>query len=397
MRRIGRGGVPTIGRGAIALLLVAAVAAVAVGCSRSGGVLVETPLRSADADPIRIVTVTTRAPTPEPGRLFGWERGSHLAWREIVVSVPPDGVRRAGTIQWPSATPADPAKSFATLAVRPYDPDRRRSADRGGRRILVYVHGFRIDFDTAVLRLAQFVHDGRPAFEPVLFSWPSRGTTMGYYYDRESMDGSRDALEATLRRFAADPSVAEVAILAHSMGAWIVMDTLRTMAVEPGGVPSRITDVVLASPDLDVQVFGRQLDRIGRRPAVTVVVSRDDRTLAFSSLVAGTPARLGAVDPTAEPQRTIFAEHGVTVIDATELHTLGHSNHFKFADGPELARLIGSSFADPGAAAGPPAAAPDRPSSLVVGCPAGAARRVVAASDRAVGACRTADRGPGEL
>ena len=57
------------------------------------------------------------------------------------------------------------------------------------------------------------------------FTWPSRGSIFEYGYDRRGASFSRDALEETLRRIARDPGVADVTVMAHSMGAWLVMET----------------------------------------------------------------------------------------------------------------------------------------------------------------------------
>ena len=65
---------------------------------------------------------------------------------------------------------------------------------------------------------------------------------------------------------------------------------------------------MLASPDIDVDVFRRQIAEIeidDKQPPMTLFVSQDDRALGLSKLLAGDEPRLGAVDPTVEPYRGI--------------------------------------------------------------------------------------------
>ncbi|OWK26464.1 hypothetical protein AJ87_04725 [Rhizobium yanglingense] len=66
------------------------------------------------------------------------------------------------------------------------------------------------------------------------------------------------------------------------MGTWLTVEALRQMAIRDGHVASKINNVILASPDLDVDVFGRQFVSLGEeRPHFTIFVSRDDRALGF--------------------------------------------------------------------------------------------------------------------
>src|SRR5580704_2423612 len=95
-------------------------------------------------------------------------------------------------------------------------------------------------------------------------TWPSRGSIFEYGYDRESANFSRDALEETLRRIARDPSVGEITVMAHSMCAWLVMESLRQMAIRDGRVTAKVQNVILASPDLDVDVCATQWRGFGR-------------------------------------------------------------------------------------------------------------------------------------
>ena len=326
---------------------------VLAGCAgRPEGVLVPSGKVAPGVSTVDLLVATTRAPSRVPGVLFSGERGSDIELREIVVSIPPDGKRKVGQVQWPSKLPADPEKDFATVSVEPLDAARagRVWLDRNlpkSRRVLVFVHGFNNRYEDAVYRFAQIVHDSKTDAAPVIFTWPSRASIFDYSYDKESTNYSRDALEELLRAVVAKPEVGEVTVMAHSMGTWLAVETLRQMAIRDGHVPKKIQQVILASPDLDVDVFGQQLRAIGKdRPHFTLFVSRDDRALTLSRRISGNVDRLGQINPAEEPYRSMLEKQGITVIDLTALKSGDRLNHGKFAESPEVVRLIGNRLID---------------------------------------------------
>ena len=152
------------------------------------------------------------------------------------------------------------------------------------------MHGFNNRFDDAVYRFAQIVHDSKAEGIPVLFTWPSRGELRlnAYAYDRESANYSRDALEGLLDTLAANPDVKEINILAHSMGNWVALEALRGKAIRGGKIGSKIRNVFLVAPDVDVDVFRTQIRRMGAdRPRFALFVSQDDKALSVSQFIWG--------------------------------------------------------------------------------------------------------------
>ena len=289
-------------------VVLAVIASTAGGCAgRPSGNLVPISARSPGAQ-VDLLVATTRADAVEPpsGVMFNGERGRGLRFADIVVSVPPDSQRKAGEVQWPSTPPGDPARDFVTLradklglkqAIADFD---RRVASAPDAHVLVFVHGYNTRFEEAVYRYAQIVHDSAASVVPVLFTWPSRGRLLEYVYDRDSALYSRDALESVLAAMAGNGRVKSISILAHSMGNFLTVETLRQMAIRDHGLSPKIKDIMLASPDIDVDVFRRQIAEIeasDKNPPVTLFVSQDDRALGFSSRIAGDAPRLGAIDP----------------------------------------------------------------------------------------------------
>jgi len=341
-------------RSGAVVLFVIALAALAAGCSGRpyGSLIVGTT--APGASQVDLLVATTRAPVLEPpGVMFGGARGRGLDFADIVVSIPPDGARRPGDVQLPSSPPGDPERDFVTLRADRMDLAQAKAnfnarvARTPGHKVLIFVHGFNTRFEEAVYRFAQIVHDAHVDVAPVLFTWPSGGNVTDYVYDRDSAMFSRDALETLLQALVRNPNVGSISILAHSMGNYLAIETLRQMAIRDHGLPSKIRDVMLASPDIDVDVFRRQIAEIDAGPRTTqftLFVSRDDRALGLSSFLARDTTRLGALDPAQEPYRSILEQADVNVIDLTGFASNDFTNHGKFASG-EVVAAIGDRLA----------------------------------------------------
>lgn len=323
------------------------------GCAgRPEGVLLPTGLQAEGTARVDLLVATTRSDVgAAPGVIFGGERAAAMNFADIAVSIPLGG-RAPGDVQWPSKMPPDPAREFATISVKRLQQSEamshfhKRLAQTKHRNVLLFVHGYNTRFEEAVYRLAQIAHDTKAPALPLLFTWPSRGRLMAYTYDRESSNYSRDALEGVLQTLAKDPQVGEVTVLAHSMGNWVTLEALRQMSIRNGRISPKIKSVMLAAPDVDIDVFRRQIETIGdKRPPFMLFVSQDDKALAVSSRIWGSTARLGAIDPNQEPLRSQLERSNVHVIDLTDQASADSMNHGKFASSPLVVRMIGGQLA----------------------------------------------------
>ncbi|SHG02167.1 Esterase/lipase superfamily enzyme [Kaistia soli DSM 19436] len=334
-------------RGLLGMVLATLVLA---GCaSRPEGALTPVATDPAAAGSVDMLVATTRAADPAPGVFFNGERGTGLSLANVVISIPKD--RAIGQVQWPRRVPGDPVHDFVATSVTPIKAAdiSRWFTKRNGkpRPVLIFVHGFNTPFDASVFRFAQIVHDSNEQAAPVLFSWPSRGRVLDYNYDRESANFSRSDLAFVIRAAARSPNVSSVTVMAHSMGGWVAVEALRQIALQDGRVPAKVSNVILASPDLDLDVFHRQMEEIGpKRPHITIFVSSNDRALRVSRLLSGGVTRVGAVDLTREPYLSQFERaNDVTVIDLSALSNGDRLNHSKFATSPEIVQLLGGRMA----------------------------------------------------
>ena len=334
-----------------ALCLVVAFA-LASCASAPEGLFVPVAETVPGASSVDLLVATTRRAAPDPGELYSGERAAALSFANIVVSIPPDSARTPGEIELPSAPPGNPATDFVTTKVSRLDLKGARGwLDSHGtaarkHRVLIFVHGYNNRFSDAVFRLAQIVHDADAEVTPILFTWPSRASVFAYGYDRESATLSRDAFEQLLNMLVSDPAVGKIDILAHSMGNFLTLETLRQVALRRGAIPAKIDDVMLAAPDVDVDLFEKDLADMGHpRPNFTLFASRDDKALALSGWIWGSDVRLGAIDPKAEPYRSQLAAEHVNVFDLTDIKSSDAANHSKFVQSPELVRLVGNRLA----------------------------------------------------
>lgn len=312
---------------------------------------------AADAVEHPILVATTRARDARPGTYFGGERSPDLDFAAFTISVPPRHAN--GEIEWPATEPGNPKTEFVVrdAGYLPREAEfvselnkRLAQKPKGKRKALLFIHGYNTMFAEGLFRFAQIVHDAHSSAVPVHFSWASHGSLSDYVYDTNSATAARDRLEHVLRLLAAS-NADEVNILAHSMGNWVTVEAIRNIRIK-GDAPGKgkLGTIILAAPDIDIDVFKSQMRRIGK-PAkpYLVVISADDRALALSRFLAGGKSRLGDDQNTAE-----LTALGAVVVDLTALHGQDATNHDKFAQiadvAPELATVLGKGIGRGGSA-----------------------------------------------
>lgn len=270
--------------------------------------------------------------------------GTHYSLQTI--SIPPH--HKIGQIEHPTFGKPNPMHDFVVSSRR----DLKEQSFRNGiathisgrigsnRDVLLYVHGFNTSYNEARFRLAQIVQDGRFGGVPVLFTWPSSDSLLGYEAARETAAASRDGLAKLLRDLSELPDVGRIHILAHSLGTWLTMEALRERAI--AGSPDlhgKLGLVMLAAPDIDLSVFREQVSHVDPHH-ISVLVSSKDKALSLSSWLAGDRPRLGALDPHKSSDRAALRRLGVKVYNLAPEST-GFIGHGMYADVPAVVRSIG--------------------------------------------------------
>jgi esterase/lipase superfamily enzyme len=310
--------------------------------------------RSQLSDPhdIRILVASTRKVNGK-GQMTG-EIGAETSFYATSVSIPPG--HRAGVIERPSITSESKARHVVLGPQRNLDGEGFRTAlatslsGRVGvaRDVLIFVHGFNTSYDEARFRLAQVVEDAQFSGVPVLFTWPSKSDLFAYVGDKDSATASRDSLERLLREVAATPGVGRVHVLAHSMGTWLAMEALRQNAIAgQADLGGRLGEVMLASPDIGLDVFRGQMARLGSVTRVSVFAASDDKALSLSGALAGSRTRVGALDLNNADHRAEIARLGVRVYDLSKMNVQDVFRHGNYAEAPQIVGMIGAQLAEP--------------------------------------------------
>ena len=302
------------------------------------------------AQPVQVFVASTRKGEHGAASQTLSSDGVHYALD--ILTIPPG--HRAGSIEEPIFGAANARDHIVLAGERTLDSDEFKSelashvSGRIGvnRDVLVFVHGFNTPFDEARDRTAQIVADSRFGGVAVLFTWPTKHELFGYVSDKDNATASRDALQSLLQEISATPGVGKVHVLAHSMGGWLAMEALRQEAIAGDrDLSGHLGDVMLASPDIDMDVFAGQMARL--RPAnVTVFATANDRALSLSSAIAQSRQRVGAINPSNPEDRERLEALGAKVYDLTKFSD-GLIDHGAYADAPDVLHAIGAQMATP--------------------------------------------------
>lgn len=202
-------------------------------------------------------------------------------------------------------------------------------SDSPEQELLVFIHGFNVDFDSAVQRTAQLAVDLPFRGVPICYSWPSQGEVLGYTIDENNVAWTVHHLKTFLYELVDQSGAKSINVIAHSMGNRALTSALSEISYETSGPVQAGSDsnalfdrVVLAAPDIDADYFRRDLAPRVLKTAdtVTLYASSDDNALIASKQVHGYP-RAGESGP------QIVIVPGIETIDVTgiDLSLLGHS------------------------------------------------------------------------
>ena len=280
---------------------------------------------------VRVFFATDRNQTAstKPAEMFGGGRGA-LSYGLCEVSIPRD--HRLGELEAPSIWKLEfrdnPAKHVVLLnAVAQARGDffkglAARVCASGKSNTFLFVHGYNVTFEDAARRTAQIAYDLAFDGAPVFYSWPSQGSTLAYTVDEQNVEWAQANLRSFLEDFFKQSAAQNIYLVAHSMGNRALTRALTSLLADEPTLRSRLTEVILTAPDIDADVFKRDiapaLAKAGR--PITLYASSEDLALVASRKVHGHP-RAG------DSGQGLVVVGGVETIDATGTDTslLGHS------------------------------------------------------------------------
>ena len=284
--------------------------------------------------------------------IFSGGRGAGLSYNSYAISVPRS--HKPGKVEWADGKP-DAKSDFVTTGQASFSNAQEFKAavnqavagkPAAEREATVFIHGFNTSYSESIYRLAQIKHDFHVKGLAIDYSWPSAAKTRYYVYDRDSIALSRDGLQNLLENLA-DTNVSKITLVGHSMGTYLTVETLRQLSMlKVRKVQNKLGPVVLLSPDIDVDVFNSQIQRIDPLPKPFIIfTSSKDKALRVSALLTGQKERLGSLSSLAG-----IANDKVTVIDVSKFEGGDKLDHFAVATSPGLIALINGMLANGGGA-----------------------------------------------
>jgi esterase/lipase superfamily enzyme len=168
------------------------------------------------------------------------------------------------------------------------------------RTPLVFVHGFNVRYQDAVLRAAQIAYDLKYQGPIILFTWPS-GAGDGFFDDKmitrtyennfKSAQASREILKKFLMNLQSQNL--KINLVVHSMGHQVVLPVLKELG-ESQAIAPFINELILNAPDFETGEFSRLIENIkATSKRITLYCSYNDKAMLASETFNKTE-RLGA-------------------------------------------------------------------------------------------------------
>ena len=191
------------------------------------------------------------------------------------------------------------------------------------RSAFIFVHGYNVSFEEAAQRTAVLAYDLSFTGAPVFFSWPSQHRRLSYRKDERNVELAKNHLQKFLKDFLENTSAQSVYVIAHSMGSRALTHAVAALLNSDPSLGSRVTEVILAAPDIDKKVFEMNIAPALTAPGrpVTLYASSEDLALKTSAFFNGGFPRAGD----SYPSPVIVP--GIETIDATGMDASfdGHS------------------------------------------------------------------------
>lgn len=264
-----------------------------------------------------------------PHHMFGTTR-SNITYGSTEVSIPRD--HRLGEIESPSIWRLeyreDPSKHVVLLKneIKSKETfykeisERVKSSQKDSA--FLFIHGYNVSFPEAAKRTAQMTYDLGFDGAPTFYSWPSKGSPMAYTSDAQNIEWSQTNIKNFLDDFIQKSDAKNIYLIAHSMGNRGLTRALTSLLAEKPHLKDRLTEIILTAPDIDADVFKRDIAPAllaAERP-ISLYVSSKDLALTVSRAVndyhrAGDSSFGPMIIP------------GIETIDATHVDTsfMGHS------------------------------------------------------------------------
>jgi esterase/lipase superfamily enzyme len=273
---------------------------------------------------------TNRKPVDaaDPSKGFLGERGDRTHYGHCDVYVPRShkmgSIGSSAAIRWVTGTD-DRLKLRRLAGLDPEDfwtgvREQLKAAAPGKRDAVVFIHGYRVSFRDAAVRAAQIGFDLGIEGAMGLFSWPSKGTLLGYFADGSAIEDSEEAIADFLVDFARRSGAEAVHVIAHSMGNRGLLRAAKCIVADAKRRSGcRFGQFILAAPDVDAGLFLKLADAykaLARR--TTLYASSKDLAVHLSRWIHDY-SRIGF-----HPPISVFDGVDTVSVSNVDLTLLGH-------------------------------------------------------------------------
>lgn len=304
-----------------------------------------------DTLPIDVFYATNRKPgsTREPCKdtsfvieRAGQDNSDPISYGICRVNVPK--IHATGQITYSDEYTDESDRYFKILSHKKLDFESFQKSIRNSRtkEILVFIHGFNVKFQEAVLRASQLAYDLKFQGSVILFSWPAGGDSgllstpfIAKTYNHNKGNAALSVPDAVDFFDLLSRIDLKTYVYVHSMGHQVVIPALVNLAKNTD-IKLLVHELILNAPDFDLREFVNLApDLLKLAKHITIYCSYNDNALLASQKLNGA-ARIGGCE----------LIPGMDVINVSEIDEpllglgLGHSYYSSRAVLTDVAQLI---------------------------------------------------------
>ena len=228
-------------------------------------------------------------------QVFGVEREDRLKDSQYRIGICRVNVPKnhsTGEVNFQTDPRSDSHQFYKMVGAKGILEDQFINFLKQSKRIpLIFIHGFNVRYQDAILRTSQIAYDLKYQGPILLFTWPA-GARDGfldetlvnktYQQNKENALNSIKAFKNYLQKFSSNKI--PVNILVHSMGHQVVLPALKELSLKSNGNEFLVNELILNAPDYEVYNFqetATTVKNIAKR--ITLYCSYNDKAMVASS------------------------------------------------------------------------------------------------------------------
>jgi len=278
-------------------------------------------------------TDRSRASQASTAKFFGGQRGT-LSYGSCEVSIPRP--QKAAALEerksaGPDVNPqSDNQPVLRKVLPLEYDDYLSRLgmaiAKSSKKSAFVFVHGYNVTFADAARRTAQMKYALGFEGAPIFFSWPSKGRSAAYPADEADVEWAQPDLKEFLKDLAAKTKAQNIYLIGHSMGNRALAKAYIYLISERPELKKVFREVILVAPDIDSDLFKRDL-----APALATSANRTTLYSSSNDLALLASTKFHISPRAGDSGSNLLLFDGIETIDATNVNT-GLMRYFRISD-----------------------------------------------------------------